>query len=52
MVIVRTFRVVDLPSSSFEVNSSDVLDIVALDEYQTIQLPDGTVAVVKNLTQC
>jgi len=54
MVIVRTFHVVDLPSFSFEVNSSDVLDadIVALDEYQTIQLPDGTVAVIKNLTQC
>jgi len=62
-LIVLTFgdwydvcRVVDLPSTSLEVDSSNVLDddIITLDQSdcQTIQLPDGTVAVIRNLSQC
>jgi len=55
-VIDAIFYVVDLPSTSLEVNSSDELDadIVTLDQpiSHTIQLPDGTVAVIRNLSQC
>jgi len=49
-------HVVDLPATGSLVNSSDVLqaDVVSLDhsDCQTIQLPDGTVAVIRKISKC